>query len=350
MAALTREDLRQSLRRHEIKPVYVLFGAETYLRDLALKTICDRSFAAGELRDFNETEFSLNTDGNLAAALAAAEQLPMMASRRVIRICDVRVSSTGMRDTLREDDEAALSAYLKRPAESSVVIFIAEEFDKRRKIAKLLIDNSAAVDFTELKDDDLRKWALGKIKDLECELDERALRLLIGLVGPDVRRLTVEIEKLATAALPDKVISAELVEQLVAYSREISNFDLTDHLFSGRKTEALKVLKKILDDGGEPVALVGLISYNVRRLLMAKTAMSQGLDRGEVARIAKLRYSDQEQFLATARRTDERTLVRAIQRLAETDLAIKTSIGGSAPVGSRLQIEMLVAELVMSGG
>jgi hypothetical protein len=63
VAILTREDLRSQLRRHEIKPVYVLFGSETYLRDVALKFICDRSFAAGELRDFNENEFSLNTEG-----------------------------------------------------------------------------------------------------------------------------------------------------------------------------------------------------------------------------------------------------------------------------------------------
>ena len=73
--------------------------------------------------------------------------------------------------------------------------------------------------------------------------------------------------------------------------------------------------------------------------------MAQGLARGEVARIAKLRYSDQEAFLAAARRTDAGKLAGAIRRLAETDLAIKTSIGGSGPVGARLQIEMLVAEL-----
>ncbi|HUR97142.1 MAG TPA: DNA polymerase III subunit delta [Pyrinomonadaceae bacterium] len=345
MPVLTREDLRNQLKRRELSPVYVLFGSETYLRDLALKTICDLSFTAGCARDFNETVFSLNSDGNLASALAAAEQLPMMACRRVIRITDVRVSSVVARDTLREDDEATLEAYLKRPADSSIVVFVAEEFDKRRRMAKLLTDNTKAVEFADLKDEELVAWARTKIKDAGSEIDERGLRLLVSLVGPNVRRLTIEIEKLSTAALPDRFISSELIESLVANSREVSNFDLTDYLFAGRKKEALKTLHKILDDGSEPLALLGLISYNVRRLLMAKEAMSQGLDRGEVARIAKLRYSDQENFLATARRTDAGKLTGAIRRLAETDLAVKTSIGGSGPAGARLQIEMLVAEL-----
>jgi DNA polymerase III subunit delta len=345
MAILTREDLRGQLRRRELAPVYVLFGPETYLRDLAVKTICDLSFCEADARDFNETEFSLNIEGNLTAAIGAAEQLPMMSNRRVIRITDVRVSSTGMRDTLREGDETTLSRYLKDPSGSSIVVFIADEFDKRRKIAKLFSDHATAVEFCELRDDELMKWARDKIKDAGAEADERSLRLLILLVGPDVRRLTTEIEKLATAALPANIISSELVGLLVANAREVSNFDLTDSLFAGRKREALRILNKILDDGSEPLALLGLISYSVRRLLIAKEAMERGAERGEVARILKLRYSDQGSFLATAQRTDLKKLSLAIRRLAETDLAIKTSVGGSGPVGARLQIEMLVAEL-----
>lgn len=342
---LKRDELRNQLRRREIAPVYVLFGNETYLRDLAVKTISDKSFSEGELRDFNETEFSLNVEGNLAQAIAAAEQLPMMATRRVIRVTDVKVSPVVARDTIREDDEALLSGYLRRPADFTVLIFVADEFDKRRKIAKLLTDHAVAVDFEDLDDRELAKFARERFDEAGCRIDDRSLRLLISLVGPDVRRLMLEVDKLSTAALPEKVVSSGLVESLVSYSREISNFELTDHLFAGRRTEALRVLKKILDDGSEPLALLGLISYNVRRLLMAKEAMLNGAERAEVARIAKLRYSDQEAFFATARRADERSLARAIKRIAETDLAIKTSIGGGAPAGPRMQIEMLVAEL-----
>ena len=81
MAILTREDLRKQLQDAARSHPSTCFSApESYLRDLAVKTICDLSFATDEARDFNETEFSLNTAGNLAAALAAAEQLPMMAS------------------------------------------------------------------------------------------------------------------------------------------------------------------------------------------------------------------------------------------------------------------------------
>ncbi len=348
MPVLTRENLRDQLKSREIAPVYLLFGPETYLRDLAAKTIADFAFAPDDFRDFNETEFSLGISDNIRTALSAAEQLPMMASRRVVRITDVRVTASGQKDTVKEEHEQMLMDYLARPAESSVVIFIADELNGTRKISKLLKAHTTAVEFTRLDDAQLVDWAKNKIKDAGSEADQRTVRQLVALAGSDVRRLTNEIEKLSTAALPGKLITTELIESLVANSREISNFDLTDHLMEGRGAHAIRVLKKILDDGAEPLALLGLISYNYRRLLMAKEMMTNGADRTEIASAVKLYGNRQDEFLAAARRSDTEKLVNTIRQIAKTDLAIKTSLGGGGTAGSRMQIEMLVCEIAVS--
>lgn len=339
MAVITKDELRNRLKRKEFAPVYTLFGAETYLRDLAAKTIADLVLGESTLREFNEIEHSLK-DGKVEYALADAEQLPMMSARRVIKITGVTVSANSNKDNLKEADEELLEKYLRRPAETSVVIFIADELDKRRKISKLLLENSAAVEFAALNDFELRKWIRDKAKESNAEVDEKAAGYLIALLGADVRKITVEIEKLAVAALPDKLITEESVEKLVPNSREISNFDLTDNLLAGNKSKALQVLKKVLDDGAEPLMLLGLIANNFHRLFLAKELMDQGVERREVARIMKLPPFKQEEFLATARRADAGRLSRIMRRIADTDLAVKTS-----KATPRLQIEMLVCEL-----
>lgn len=345
MKILSREDLKTRLKRREISPVYLLFGAETYLRDLAAKTIADFVFKDNSARDFNEDEFSLNQSENLTYALASAEQLPMIASKRLIRIVDVKVSQTSNKDTLKEDFETVLTSYLKNPSETSVVIFVADELDKRRRMAKLLIENSVAVEFARLDENNLTKWAKDKLTDAGAKYDENALRHLTALVGNDVRRLTNEIEKLVTAAMPEKIISFELVESLVPNSRELTNFVLTDQLIAKNKSGSLEILKKILDDGAEPLMLLGLIAHNFRRIFLAKELMKQGVQRTEVVRIMKLQPKFHEEFLKTARRADETYLKKVFQKLSQTDLAIKTSIGGGKD-GARMQIEMLVCELV----
>lgn len=346
--ALTREQLWAQLKKREIAPVYVLYGAETYLRDIAAKTIADLSFGKDDFRDFNDDTFSLNTPDNIRSALAAANQLPMMAARRVVRITEVRVTASANKDTLKEDQLDVLAAYLENPSPNSVVIFVADELNRSRRVGKLLSERAVSVEFTTLDDAGLAEWARRKLGESGSQMDDRTLRHLIALIGPDVRRLNVEIEKLSTAALPDKTIDVDLVDSLVANVREIPNFGLTDNLVAGNKAKALKILSKILDDGAEPLMLLGLMSYNYRRLLMVKEMMERGVDRAEVARVVKLRYGEQEAFLAAARRADLKQLKKAIISLADTDLAIKTSVGGSGPKASRMQIEKLVCDLVQN--
>jgi len=346
MPVLSRDDLRNQLKKRMISPVYLLFGAETYLRDLAAKTIANLVLDENSLREFNENEFSLNQSDNLSYALASAEQLPMIAARRVIRITDVKVSATGTKDTLKEDYETLLTTYLTRPSETSVVIFIADELDKRRKMSKLLLEHSVAVEFAKFSDNELVAWARKEIRDAGFDVEEKALFHLVALVGDNLRKLTNEIKKITTAALPDKIVTYELVESLVPNTREMSNFDLTDQLFGRDKRKPLHTLKKILDDGAEPLMLLGLIAHNLRRTLMAKELMNQGVERTEVVRMMKLHPKYHEDFLQTARRSDSKKLFHIIKRIAETDLAIKTSKGGGGNAGSRMQLEMLVCEIV----
>jgi DNA polymerase III delta subunit len=63
-------------------------------------------------------------------------------------------------------------------------------------------------------------------------------------------------------------------------------------------------------------------------------------------RIIKLPPFKHEEFIASARRADRDELSLIMKKIAQTDLAIKSSLGGGGKFGSRIQIEMLVYELL----
>jgi DNA polymerase III subunit delta len=346
MPDLSREELWRQLKQDVIAPVYVLFGSESFLRDRAASEIIGRSFKDTDLREFNYDEISLNNRQGITPAIAAADQLPMMSTWRVVKVVDVRVAATSARDTLREDDEEILGRYLNNPSPSTVLIVVADELNGNRKLTKLLKKHSVTIEFRELDDAALTAWIRRTADDLNSRIDDYTVRLLIELIGADLRRLNNELEKLSTAAMPSGIISSELVEALVASSSEIENFALSDAIISGRGSRVLSAMKKVLDSGAEPVALLGLISYNIRRLLMAKDMMDRGEDRRRVADILKMRYRDQEDFIAAARRVDRKKLVRIFDQLRKADLDMKTSVGGSGLQGTRLQLEVLVCEIV----
>jgi len=336
MPTVTREELRRDLKAGKVAPLYLLFGPEDYLRDAAARVVTDAALKGAALREFNESSFGL-ASADVQHAIAAAEQLPMMAERRVVRVTDFA--------KLREADEEALMRYVARPVDTSVVLFIADDLDKRRKLSKTLLEVCTSVEFAALNDSELATWARDRLKHLGANTDERTLRQIIALTGASVRQLATELEKLATAALPGGHVTMEMVDALVGRSRELSNFELTDRLIARDRKRALETLSKLLDDGAEPVMLIGLLASSYHRLALAKDLMSRGAAESEVFRVVNMPFNQRKEFLATARRADSQELTRRIRRIAEADLAIKTSLGGGGDRGSRVQLEMLVCEL-----
>ncbi len=329
MKTLSRTDLERSLREG-LKPLYLLLGPEVYLRRQAAQTVTDAALSRTLLREFNESGFSLLTDA-VQSAIAAAEQLPMMSDMRVVRIRDF--------SRLREADEDVLIQYLNNPSPSTVMIFTADELDKRKKATKVLLDVCTVVDFPALKDAEAKAWAKTRLKELQIAVDDQVLTELIRLVGTDVQTLANELDKLASAAADTKRITLELVDELIGRSRELSNFELGDHLLAGNRKRALETLHRLLEDGAEPVMLVGLIAGNYHRLALGKHLLARG-GREEVFRNISLPPFKRDSYISTLQRSDAARIARGIQLTAAVDLAIKTS-----QATPRLQLELLVCEL-----
>jgi DNA polymerase-3 subunit delta len=335
MTTLSRTELDRSLKTGRLQPLYLLVGCESYLRDAAARNLTDAALSGTLLREFNESSFSLLTDPAFAA-IAAAEQLPMMSERRVIKIRDFA--------KLRETDEEIIIRYLNRPADSTVMVFVADDLDKRKKLTKALLTSCAVVEFPAVKDAEAKVWARARLKELKTMIDERVLSEVIRLVGTNLQTLSSELDKLAAAALETRQITMELVDQLISHSRELSNFELGDQLVAGDRRRALETLHRLLDDEVQPVMLLGLIASNYHRLALAKELLNRGA-RDEVYRLVYGPPAKRDAFMNTLQRSEATKIARGIQLIAAADLAIKSSLGGGGPKGARLQLEVLVCEL-----
>ena len=330
MPTLTRQQLEASLNDGKIAPLYLLMGVETYLREHATRAIAEAALKDSLLREFNESRFSLLSGGALDA-IAAAEQFPMMSDRRVVYIQDF--------GKLREADEEALKRYIENPVATSVMVFIAADLDKRRTLAKALLERCTVIECQSISDIDAKRWAKDYLRPLKVTADDSVLSEIVALVGTDIQTLQSELAKLATAALESKQITQEMVDGLIGRSRELSNFALTDHLIARNRKKALEVLYRLLQDDVEPLMLIGLIAGNYHRLALAKDILKRR-GRQDVFKVIRMPYNRQSDYIAMVQRSSEAELARGIQKIAAADLAIKTSLGTP-----RLQLEMLVCEL-----
>jgi len=342
--ASTRKDLDQSLKQGQIEPVYFLYGEETYLRDGAARQIAEAALTGTLLREFNDSSFDLVTD-DIRDAIAAAEQLPLMSDRRVVVVKSLnRLEGRKKFDDVEEGDSPAaqiLMDYLARPVPTSVVIFTSSDIDKRRKYAKMLL-GTAAYEFKPLQQKELPSWIRDYLRKLNTEIDPAALTLLNEALAADLTTVRNELNKLAAAALPSRRITSELVERLSRRSREHMNWDLTDGIVSRNRRQALRVVRNLLDDGVEPVLLTAVIAGTFRRMGLAKELLVRGASSGEIFSEVRVPPFKQRDYLAMLNRIDSHKVSQMIQRIAETDLAIKTS-----KATPRMQMEMLVCELMI---
>jgi DNA polymerase-3 subunit delta len=329
MKTLSRTELERSLRQG-LDPLYLLVGPERYLRRVAAQEITEAALGATLIREFNEAGFSLLTD-SVRSAIAAAEQLPMMSERRVVRVRDFA--------RLRDADEDVLIAYLGNPSPSTVMIFTADDLDKRKKSTKALLDACTVVDFSPLKDSEAKAWARSYLKTLKSAADDQVLSEIVNLVGTDIQTLANELDKLSSAALDTGGITKDLVDELIGRTRELSNFELGDHLLANNRKRALETLHRLLDDGAEPVMLIGLIAGNYHRLALGKHLLTRG-GREEVFRNISMPPFKRDTYISTLQRSDAKKIARGLQLTAAADLAIKTS-----QATPRLQLEMLVCAL-----
>lgn len=334
-------EFERNLQAGKLAPIYVLEGKEGYLREQAVKRLLEVAVDAG-LRDFNYARISVS-DGDLGKALALARQFPMISARRMVVVTDFEAVNDDRQLELLKD-------YLRAPGDTTVLTFVSAGLDNRRAIATALRKAATVVNFDPLEEKETApRWVLDYVKRNGCQMEMSDAAYLIGTVGVELQRLTNELEKLICFVGGKGRIGRAEIDALVMHTREHSNFELTDALLDGRRERALRLLGHIFDNPPEPpqtlaILMLGAIARGYRNLLLSKELMRQNAAQEEIAKAVGMSPYAVKYLNERARKADMNRLLKALARVAETDVALKSSL--ATP---QLQMELLICELCPAG-
>ena len=335
-ALKSQSEFARKILSGKFAPMYLFEGAENYLREQTIKHLIDVAVEEG-LRDFNVTEISV-AKGKLDEALAIARQYPMMSPRRAVVV-------TGFEAISDEDQLEWLKDYIRNPVATTVLIFNTPGLDKRRNIATMLSKFCEVVSFEPLDEREAApRWIVDYVARAGASIDSATAAFLVGMVGTELQQLSTELDKLITYVGEHGRIARQDVETLVRYSREHSNFELTDALLEGNRKRALTLLEHIFenisDKQGLALMILGAIARSYRNLLICKELMQQNAPNSEIAKAVGMSPYGVTHLNEKARKLETARLLQGIQRIAVTDVALKSSLGTP-----RLQIELLICEL-----
>ena len=329
MPTSTTSQVRKQISAGKADPIYVIVGDDE--AEMAHLTADLSNLVDDELRAFNVERIYATDKSSSAVTIAeAARQLPMMSTRRVVVVLRAekllkprRKSKAG--EPVEADDGGpapdvdALEAYVKRPEPQTVLILVASDVDRTRRLYKALHKQATIVECWGLKESkdarvDLRQVARQAeqmvreaVTGAGQQIDQAASRLVAERAGTDIARLRGDVERLLLFAAGKPRITVADAREVVSAETAHDDWAVTNAISRGDAREALRQLGLSLDSGAVPFMILGQLAWFAREKLPT---------------------------------IDVRRVRPAIESLFRTDLDLKSS-GGDA----RVLLERLVVEL-----
>jgi DNA polymerase III subunit delta len=200
---------------------------------------------SGELggMDHEIIDAAVNNSGealkSLAKLRAALQTLPFFGSGKVVwlRNCNFLGEERAATAQAVTENLADLSQELKVFVWENVRLLVsAGKVDKRKSFYKTLEKIGSVETFADWSAEDrdwsdqAQAWALRALRGLKNEISDEALALLVASVGPNMRMLNSEIEKLSLFVAPRSRIEVDDVEAIVTRNKQARAFALADAL------------------------------------------------------------------------------------------------------------------------
>ncbi|MDD4601952.1 putative protein YqeN [bioreactor metagenome] len=338
-------DVLHEIKNNDIKPVYLLYGEESYLTRQVEEAIINAILGPDE-RDMNLTIF--NQDPSVQDLTGMIETIPFMGGKNVIVVRGTALLKARKGNTDSEEqraggnDDLLIKTFSNMPEYSHVVLSTTEKVDKRRKLFKIIESGGRAVEMLPLKLNDVKGWLNGKLTALNKKMAPDAIEHLLGALSlmPQISLgfLDNELEKLALYS-SGKVITLRDAEQVLASIPEVSVFAMIDALSQKQTGKALELLNEQLAAGDHPLRILALLVRQVRMLWQAKELGAQRLDSKTLAALLGVPPFIGEKIVRQSRNFSASALKQALLALAVTDFELKV---GKA---DRTAIEKIIIEM-----
>jgi DNA polymerase-3 subunit delta len=164
-------------------------------------------------------------------------------------------------------------------------------------------------------------WLQARARELGLELDDAGAKALVAQVGDRQQRLLRELEKLALEHGEGATIGLDEVEAVASHSAERQVWALVDALMARDRKAATSVFLELRAQGEALARLVPLMAKRVREVLSFAERLEAGESPAQVKANVKMPPWMADMRMREARRSDVDTLRRALEALADLELA-----------------------------
>lgn len=319
--------LEEDVRRRVFRKGYLLYGEEDYLKDYYSRRAVAALIREGDTINLNRYT---GTGINLRELISQADTLPFFAEQRVILVKNSGLFKKGGDD---------LAEYLPSMPESTVLIFVEQDVDKRSRLYKTVKSVGGLMEFAPLKEQALSDWAVRRLAKEGRKIQAAAMQRLLQQNGNDMYRIAGEIEKLCAYTDGREGITLQDVEAVGIECPEDHIFDMIDAIAMHDQKKALALYKDLVLQRQPPLRILALIERHFLRLLEVRDLRDQGYDRQSIEAKTGLRSFMLRPLLAQSEKFTVKEIRKVLRSCARADEAVKTG-----RMGDSLAVESVLIE------
>lgn len=316
--------LNQDIKTGQLNHIYLLYGEEAYLR----KQYRDRLKEAIIGEDSMNYHYYEGKDISVGEIIDRAETMPFFAERRLIIL-----ENSGL---LKSGGEQ-LAQYLQAPAETTYLVMVETEVDKRSKLYKTIQSKGCAVEFAIQDESTLKRWVLGMMKKENKRISESALNELLEKTGTDMENIRKETEKLFCYCMDKEVITEADIEEIC--TKRITNhiFDMVSAIADKKQKRALELYYELLALKEPPMRILFLIARQFNLLLQVKELRQKGYQNKAIGEKVGLPGFIAGKYVTQASRFETADIREALEACVAAEEDIKTG-----KMNDTMSVELLI--------
>src|SRR5690554_4062731 len=149
----------------------------------------------------------------------------MMAEKQVVIVKEAQDLSRSIETLL----EYALNP---QPTTVLVLCYKYKTLDKRKKLAKTIVEKGVLFESKKLYEDKIPAWIQRVLASKGYTITQKSSQMLVEFLGNDLSKINNELEKLQLILKPGEQITPQIVEKNIGISKDFNNFELQNAIGS----------------------------------------------------------------------------------------------------------------------
>jgi DNA polymerase-3 subunit delta len=310
----------QRLKDKQAYPCCLFYGPSEFRLEKSLRAICELLIPQS-LRDLNFQAYD-SDKCEPETLIDAARSVPFLSEHRLIVLRGVEAFSASSLQRFLP--------YVENPVDSTLLVFISQKPDFKKKLFKRLRQLDASVFFGRLNESQIIPWLRKTAREMGFSIESQACAFLRQIVGNRLRDLHNELEKLYIRYGEGNSVGVEQVKEIALESRSYTVFELMDCFSSKRLSAAILTLKRFLEEEGREGGLkvLGMMNRQMRLLWQTRSIHLAGGKSSDVAVKVKVPVFLATKLIKQSKRWEPDTLEKSFHLLYEADYLIKNGADG----------------------